>query len=343
MASTSRMLARNRLPRPSPLLAPSTRPPMSTNCTRRAPRSRSWTSRRARRGGRRAPWPRPRWGRPWRMRRARRAPAAGQGVVQRRLAGVGEADEPEAFHEAGGTTRLAGAPQPYGVTAVAPVGASAGERLRPTPATGRPNRAGEPCTSSTAARVVRARSGRSGVRHDVVGSLDGAELEARVAAGTLTDLDGIGPVTAEVIADAVPAAPTADLSRAVEAAPLRREGGAYRGRPPRRLPPPHELERRRRAHPAMADTAIALGHEYLVVTDHSPRLTVAHGLDDVRLRRQIDEIAAINAGGRPVPGAQRPRGRHPRRRRLDLSEEMLGELDVVVASVHSKLRMTTAR
>jgi putative hydrolase len=89
----------------------------------------------------------------------------------------------------------------------------------------------------------------------------------------------------------------------------------------------------------MATTARALGHEYLVVTDHSARLTVAHGLDEVRLSRQLDEIAALDAelddirilAGMEVDILEDGS--------LDLSEEMLGRLDLVVASVHSKMRM----
>ena len=95
----------------------------------------------------------------------------------------------------------------------------------------------------------------------------------------------------------------------------------------------------------MAATAMALGHEYMVQTDHSARLTIAHGLDRQRLTEQLDQIAAINAdiaaaghdfrilSGMEVDiledGA------------LDLADDMLERLDVVVASVHSKLRMET--
>ena len=89
----------------------------------------------------------------------------------------------------------------------------------------------------------------------------------------------------------------------------------------------------------MALTAQALGHEYLVMTDHSPRLTIAHGLSEERLAAQLDEIASLNEQLAPfriltglevdilVDGS------------LDLSEEMLSRLDVVVASVHSKFRL----
>ncbi|MBA2324200.1 MAG: PHP domain-containing protein [Pseudonocardiales bacterium] len=92
----------------------------------------------------------------------------------------------------------------------------------------------------------------------------------------------------------------------------------------------------------MALTARDLGHEYLVLTDHSPRLTVANGLSDDRLRRQLEVVAEINTRLAPFTiltgievdilddGA------------LDQHEELLAQLDVVVASVHSKLRMPAA-
>ena len=68
-----------------------------------------------------------------------------------------------------------------------------------------------------------------------------------------------------------------------------------------------------------------LGHEYLAITDHSPRLTVANGLSAPRLRAQLDQVAALNravgpfrvltgievdilddGGARPGPGPARP-------------------------------------
>ena len=67
----------------------------------------------------------------------------------------------------------------------------------------------------------------------------------------------------------------------------------------------------------MAFTAMELGHDYLVLTDHSPRLTVAHGLSAERLARQLGVVDAVNehlAGG-GLHAAQGDRGRHPRRRR----------------------------
>ena len=62
----------------------------------------------------------------------------------------------------------------------------------------------------------------------------------------------------------------------------------------------------------MARTAVELGHEYLALTDHSPRLTVAHGLTAERLREQLDDRRQAERGARAVPHPHRHRGRHPR-------------------------------
>ena len=87
-------------------------------------------------------------------------------------------------------------------------------------------------------------------------------------------------------------------------------------------------------------TAIELGHEYLVLTDHSPRLRVANGLSAERLARQLDVVDAVNAhvGGsftllKGIEVDILDDGS------LDQSVEMLARLDVRVASVHSKLKM----
>ena len=62
------------------------------------------------------------------------------------------------------------------------------------------------------------------------------------------------------------------------------------------------------------ETARDLGHEYVVLTDHSPRLTVANGLSPERLRQQLDVVAELNERAGAVPAPHRHRGRHPRRR-----------------------------
>ena len=80
-------------------------------------------------------------------------------------------------------------------------------------------------------------------------------------------------------------------------------------------------------------TAMELGHDYLVLTDHSPRLRVANGLSAERLARQLGVVDAVNEHlGGIVHAPQGHRGRHPRRRRRSTRPpEMLGRLDVRVA------------
>lgn len=87
----------------------------------------------------------------------------------------------------------------------------------------------------------------------------------------------------------------------------------------------------------MALAARNLGHEYLVATDHSARLTIAHGLSPERLSEQMDEIKALNdelAPFRILTGMEvdiLDDGR------LDLPDEFLARLDVVIGSVHHRI------
>ena len=77
----------------------------------------------------------------------------------------------------------------------------------------------------------------------------------------------------------------------------------------------------------------------MVLTDHSPRLTIAHGLNRERLERQLDDIVELNAGFddfRILTGMEVDIFEDGA---LDLDADLLERLDVVVASVHSKLRM----
>ncbi|MCU1510330.1 MAG: hypothetical protein JWO34_170 [Arthrobacter sp.] len=89
----------------------------------------------------------------------------------------------------------------------------------------------------------------------------------------------------------------------------------------------------------MVGAAQLLGREYLALTDHSPNLKIANGLSAERLTEQLDVVAGINDDG---PGEFRLlRGIEVdilEDGSLDQTEEMLSALDVVVASVHSKLR-----
>jgi putative hydrolase len=96
----------------------------------------------------------------------------------------------------------------------------------------------------------------------------------------------------------------------------------------------------------MAHAARSLGHEYIVMTDHSPNLSIANGLSTERLMRQLEEIEGVNG----QLFAEADSGAPPFRvlsgievdinedGTLDQSPEVLSALDIVVASVHSKLR-----
>ncbi len=85
-------------------------------------------------------------------------------------------------------------------------------------------------------------------------------------------------------------------------------------------------------------TARSLGHEYCAVTDHSPRLTVARGLTADRLRRQLQLIDDVNAELAPFRVLKGIEVDINEDGTLDQDADLLAELDVVVASVHSKLR-----
>ena len=82
-----------------------------------------------------------------------------------------------------------------------------------------------------------------------------------------------------------------------------------------------------------------LGHDYLVLTDHSPRLTVANGLSVERLEQQLDIVAEVNDELKPfrlLTGIEVDINEDGT---LDQKPSLLARLDLVVASVHSKLRM----
>jgi putative hydrolase len=175
---------------------------------------------------------------------------------------------------------------------------------------------------------------------EVAAEVGDDELVRRRRDGTLTELAGIGPVTATIITEAVDGEIPAYLAELEDKTVLPIGEGAELRAALRGDCHSHSLWSDGGAPiEKMARTAQALGHEYLVMTDHSPRLTVAHGLTAKRLQQQLEEIAKLNeelAPFRILTGIEvdiLPDGS------LDQSEEMLSQLDVVVASVHSKLRM----
>ncbi len=178
---------------------------------------------------------------------------------------------------------------------------------------------------------------------DVVLATDDDELVRLHRLGKLTDLAGVGPTTGKVIAEALDGGTPGYMAELEETTVLPVGEGAGLRAALRGDCHTHStwsdggapIEK-------MARTAIALGHEYMVLTDHSPRLTVARGLTAERLRAQLDEVDRLNEALAPfriLTGIEvdiLPDGE------LDQREDLLARLDVVVGSVHSKLRMERA-
>lgn len=169
------------------------------------------------------------------------------------------------------------------------------------------------------------------------------EVAARVAAGTLTDLPGVGARTAQVAADVAAGGAVdylADLEqrlgeRASDTGPGAELRAALRGD----LHAHTEASDGSSPLQEMVLAAIDLGHEYLAITDHSPRLTVANGLSAARLRAQLEQVAALNRAVGPFRVLTGIEVDILDDGSLDQDPDLLDELDVVVASVHSKLRM----
>jgi len=171
------------------------------------------------------------------------------------------------------------------------------------------------------------------------------EVARRAADGTLTDLPGIGSSTARVISDAVAGRVPERLAEAEEQYGVLSvsRGVGLRAELRGDLHSHSDWSDGGSPIEEMAMTAMELGHDYLVLTDHSPRLRVARGLSAERLARQLEVVDAVNTHLAALPGEFRllkgievdildDGG-------LDQTEEMLSRLEVRVASVHSKLAM----
>jgi len=171
---------------------------------------------------------------------------------------------------------------------------------------------------------------------------DPDEVARIAAAGDLKRLKGVGDVTARCVVESLRGEVPAYLQRLEDEAPEPADAATEELLTALRGDCHSHTDASDGGSPLyeMAATARGLGHEYLVVTDHSPRLTVANGLSAQRLRAQLDQIAELNvalgAGFRVLTGIE-----------VDINEDgsldqdpgLLAELDIVVASVHSKLRM----
>lgn len=178
----------------------------------------------------------------------------------------------------------------------------------------------------------------------IIAPLSAEDLEARVRSGRLTSMKGIGGRTSEVITQAVAGQVPdylADL-RGRNAEPLATGGADLLA----------QLRGDLHAHSEWSDGgstidqllagAELLGREYIALTDHSPNLTIANGLSAERLAEQLGVIDGLNAAGGPVRLLSGIEVDILESGALDQTPEMLDRLDVVVASVHSKLRADRA-
>ena len=179
---------------------------------------------------------------------------------------------------------------------------------------------------------------------DAIRELSDDELRELAASGRLRELPGIGEKTARVIVEALAGERPSYLARLEKATPNPDEGPGAKIRALLKGDCHTHSDWSDGGSPidVMAAAARDLGHDYIALTDHSPRLTVARGLSAERLRQQLKVVDALNerlAPFRILTGIEvdiLDDGS------LDQEPDLLAQLDVVVASVHSKLRMDAA-
>ncbi|MFF9765749.1 PHP domain-containing protein [Streptomyces sp. NPDC014636] len=191
------------------------------------------------------------------------------------------------------------------------------------------------------APTYRVRAFRTAAR--VLAALPGDEVAERAAAGTLESLKGVGPKTAQVAREAL-AGEVPGYLRKLEAEADAPVGAEMAGAGLRAL-----IRGDCHTHSDWSDggspieemgrTAAELGHEWTVLTDHSPRLTVARGLSAERLREQLEAVARLNTRWAPFRLLTGIECDILEDGSLDQEPELLERLDVVVVSVHSKLRL----
>src|SRR5215475_10308993 len=136
--------------------------------------------------------------------------------------------------------------------------------------------------------TFRVRSFRSAA--SAIGKISRVELTERAAAGTLAELPGIGDVTARCITESLAGEEPVYLRRllATEGTDLAIEAQALRSALKGDCHLHSDWSDGGSPIEEMALAAVHLGHEYMVLTDHSPRLKVANGLTAARLERQLE-------------------------------------------------------
>ena len=196
--------------------------------------------------------------------------------------------------------------------------------------------------------TYRVRAFRSASR--LIRDLPEGEAQERAATGRLRELKGVGETTEKVILEALAGEIPSYLRKLEEEHQRDVEGGDGQ---PALSGPAAELRQALKGDchthsdwsdggspiDEMARAARDLGHEYVVLTDHSGGLKVAKGLSAERLRKQLDLVAALNKELAPFRILTGIEVDILEDGSLDQETELLARLDVVVASVHSKLRM----
>src|SRR3984957_12492042 len=176
---------------------------------------------------------------------------------------------------------------------------------------------------------------------DIVERLDDAERERYGQANSWQSLPGIGPKTAKVI-DQAWCGREPDVLVELRAAAEDLGGGDIRAALRGDLHLHSNWSDGSAPIEEMMATAAALGHEYCALTDHSPRLTIANGLSPERLRKQLDVIDGLRERFAPMRILTGIEVDILDDGSLDQEPELLERLDIVVASVHSKLSMDSA-
>jgi putative hydrolase len=172
--------------------------------------------------------------------------------------------------------------------------------------------------------------------------LEASELRWRVETRTLDDLPGIGKTIAAVISDLMTKGETNYLDSVPPVVERKARLDGLAGRLMEALKGDCHVhsEWSDGAVPVeeMAVTAREIGHEYMVLTDHSPSLTIARGLSRERLESQLLLVEEINQAMKPFRILTGIECDILADGSLDQDEDILARLDVVVGSVHSKLR-----
>jgi putative hydrolase len=174
-----------------------------------------------------------------------------------------------------------------------------------------------------------------------VAELPPEELEERARRGTLRELPGVGEVLARTITESLRGEEPVYLRR-LEASggrPFAETGGELLAALKGDCHVHSDWSDGGSPIREMAEAAIYLGRSWIVLTDHSPRLTVANGLSPERLEQQLDVVAELNEELEPfriLTGIEVDINEDGS---LDQRPDLLARLDVVVGSVHSVLRM----